>query len=119
MTTRSKMSELFQLPLSAQVDPRGHGLRDLLRAQSCAEVREAWQALFGRVVVGVSFPMAYWLYRGQGIQASGPRSIFVVWLLAFACTIGCTVAALKARHRVDVLLVKSGGRRIEVDDSAE
>ena len=93
------MSELFQLPLSAQVDPRGHGLRDLLRAQSCAEVREAWQALFGRVVVGVSLPMAYWLYRGQGVQASGPRFVFVLWLLAFTCTIGCAAAAFRARQK--------------------
>jgi hypothetical protein len=113
------MSELFQLPLSAQGDPRGHGLRDLLRAQSRAEVWEAWQSLFGRVVVGVSLPMAYWLYRGQGIQSSGPRFVFVLWILAFVCTIGCAAAAFRARHQVDVLLARTGGRRIVVDDHAE
>ena len=90
------------MPFSAQVDPRGHGLRDLLRAQSRAEVWEPCQRLFARVVVGVSLPMAYWLRRGQGIQTSGPRFVFVLWFLAFACTIGCAAADFGARHQEPV-----------------
>jgi hypothetical protein len=113
------MSELFQVPFSVQVDPHGHLLRDLLRAQGRAEVWEAWQRLFGRVVVWVSLPMAYWLYRAQGIEASGPRFVFVLWLIAFACTAGCMAAALRARHQVDALLAKSGGQRIDVEDAVE
>ena len=110
------MSELFQVPFSAQVDPHGHALRDLLRAKRRAESWEVWQRLFGRGVVGLSLPMACWLYRGQGIQASGPRFVFVLWLLAFGCAIGSAAAAFWAQRRFDVLLSKSGGRRIEVDD---
>jgi hypothetical protein len=113
------VSELFQVPFSVQVDPHGHILRDLLRAQSRTEVWEAWQRLFGRAAVGVSLPMAYWLYRAQGIQASGPRVVFVLWLIAFAGTIGCTAAAFRARHQVDALLAKSGGRRIDGEDAVE
>ena len=90
-----------------------------MRAVFSAEQRmEDWAArrtFWGRLVIGLSVPMAYLLMRG--VRAEGPqaRLILALWTLAFACLVGCVVAGARAQKLFDTLIAAAGGRRARSD----
>ena len=114
-----EMSELIEIPACAIAGGQGTRLEALLKAESCVEVWNRRRSFCGRLVVALSVPMAYFLYRGQGIAESSARFVLVLWLLALACSILCASATLQAEHALGALVTMAGGRRLKIDDRHE
>jgi hypothetical protein len=109
------MSELIELPASASLHAQGSGLQAVLEAESRASAWARRRVLCGRLVIGLSLPLSYFLYRGQGLDNPSARFAFVLSILALACSSICAVAVLQAERALDALVTRAGGRRIQID----
>jgi len=109
------MTNLIEVPGPGQANGRGADrVAAVLNAQRAAESWAARRTLSARSVIGVSAAMAYMFAVQSGCATSGARLVLASWVVAFGALLACAVAELRARRRVDALLVEAGGRRVRV-----
>jgi hypothetical protein len=110
------VSELIEIPASRGSDPSCQRLAAVLSAERLSENWTARRILFGRIVIVLSLPMGYLLFRGLGVDYPETRFVLVLWMLALACSLGSVLAGARAQRLVDTILDRAGGRRIKIDE---
>jgi len=106
------VSEIVEIPGPGPHDPGGERLAAVVNAQRRAEEWAARRVFYGRAVIVLSAAMAYIIVKGLGLAGPGARLVLTLWILSFACLLGCLGAAWQAERRVDALVAAAGGRRI-------
>ena len=90
-------------------------LNDLLRAQLTLEMWERRRQLCARLVVILSAPLAFFVWRDVGLADLLARFGFLLWSFAFTAWGTSVVAVLMASRAMDRLVARAGGRRIATD----
>lgn len=113
------MHDLIEIPSSGLAGPQSPRLREVLEAQSCAEDWRRRRTQTSRLVVALSVPMAYFLYRGQGIASVSAHLIFVLWLMAGTASLTFAFATWRAERFLEAMVTRAGGRYPRLDQSDE
>jgi hypothetical protein len=107
--------ELFEIP-GPGADARGRAiLDDLFRAQLTLEGWERRRRFCARLVIILSAPLAFCVWRDVGFADLPARFGFLLWSFAFTAWGVSVAASLVAARSLDRLVAQAGGRRVVVD----
>ena len=109
------MPELFEIP-GPGPDGRGKAvLDDLFRAQLALETWERRRRSCARLIVVLSAPLAFCVWRDVGFAEWPARLAFLLWVFSFAVWGINATASLLAGRALDRVVARAGGRPAAMD----
>jgi hypothetical protein len=108
--------ELFEIPGPGTNGRRSAILDDLFRAQLGLEAWERRRRSCARLVIVLSAPLAFFVWRDIGFAEWPARFGFLLWAFSFTAWGGTAVASLVAARVLDRLVARAGGRRVSLGE---
>jgi hypothetical protein len=109
------MPELFEIPGPGGDGRRKHVLDELFRAQLAVEGWERRRRFCGRLVIILSAPLAFCVWRDVGLVEWPARLAFLLWAFSFTAWGVSVAGSLVMAREMDRLVERAGGRRVAMD----
>jgi hypothetical protein len=109
------MPELFEIPGPGADGRQKPVLDDLFRAQLAVEAWERRRRFCGRLIIVLSAPLAFCVWRDVGLAEWPARLAFLLWAFSFTAWGVGVAASLMVSRELDRLVARAGGRRVATD----